>query len=167
MTGLSRVVLFAICCSSGATFAAESVSYTYDALGRLTKLQVAGGPKHGVQRSYVYDAANNRLGSGAITIAPPSSVSNVTSAGAVIGISVQGASSTGLVTFTENGTFLGSAYVQGGQASIVLEGFGLGTHTITASFSGDGINAPFSQVFTVKVQNLSWLPAVLQLLLSD
>jgi hypothetical protein len=166
MRGSSRAALLAVCiCCASVALAAESVSYSYDALGRMTKVQVAGGPANGVQRSYLYDAANNRTGLGFITITPPSSVSNVTSAGAVIGITLPGALSTGMVTFTENGVFLGSAYVYNGQASILLEGFALGTHTITAAFSGDGINAPFSQTFTVRVQNLSWLPAVLQILL--
>ena len=71
------------------------------------------------------------------------------------------------VTFSENGAFLGSAPVYDGQASIVLEGFSLGAHTITVSYSGDSANAPYTYTFTIKVQDLSWLPGVLQILLSD
>jgi hypothetical protein len=40
-------------------------------------------------------------------------------------------------------------------------------HTITATYSGDANNAPTTHTFTIKVQNLSWLPAVLEILLSD
>jgi len=71
------------------------------------------------------------------------------------------------VTFTENGTFLGSAPVSDGQASIFLQGFSLGTHTITATYSGDSDNPQRAFTFTVKVMNLSWLPAVLEVILSD
>lgn len=156
--------------------ASESISYTYDSLGRLTNVQVVGGPANGVQRSYSYDATDNRTffqvsgaaDTGSVTITPQGTVANVTSVGVVIGVNINGTPApTGEVTFTENGVFLGEAFIYSGQASIILEGFPPGTHTIKASYSGDGANAPYSFTFTVKVQNLSWLPAVLHLLLSN
>ena len=72
-----------------------------------------------------------------------------------------------MITFTENGVFLGSAYTFDNRASIFLEGLSIGTHTITVTYSGDGSNEPYSQTITIRVQNLSWLPAVLDLLLSN
>lgn len=158
------------------THAAETATYTYDVFGRLRKVQVSGGPANGVQRTFDYDATDNRIqiqvsgssNTGAFNISPLSAVANTTTAGVNLGISITGARSpTGVVTFTENGVFLGSASVIDGQARVFLEGFSLGIHTITASYSGDGVNSPYSRTFTIKVQNLSWLPAVLELLLSD
>jgi hypothetical protein len=40
-------------------------------------------------------------------------------------------------------------------------------HTIMATYSGDSSNAPYSFTFTIKAQNLGWLPAVLEILLSN
>jgi hypothetical protein len=174
-----RSLRLAVClgcaCFSAIAFAADTTSYTYDALGRLKNVQISGGPANGTQISTQYDAAGNRTqyvvsgstSSGGITIAPFGPSANQTSTGVVLGVHVSGQNATGTVTFTENGTFLGSTTVQSGDASIILEGFSVGTHTITVSYSGDVYNAPYSYTFTIKVQNLSWLPAVLEILLSD
>jgi hypothetical protein len=177
MRSLAKVLLLTpLAFWSVAGNAAETVTYTYDAFGRMTNAQVAGGPANGTQRSVGYDASDNRtsiLISGApsgppVAITHPGSVANAINDGVVIAVNVSGgAPVTGMVTFTENGVFLGSAYVYQGQASIFLEGFPRGTHTITASYSGDGGNGGFSYTFTVKVQNLSWLPAVLDIVLSE
>lgn len=155
--------------------AAETATYTYDVFGRLTQAQTTGGPSNGITRTYQYDATDNRTlfqltgaaGGGAVTITPQGTVVNTTPIGVTLTVTVSGSSPTGMVTFTENGVFLGVAFLYQGQASVILEGFSEGTHTITATYSGDGSNAPFVQTFTVKVQNLGWLPAVLELLLSD
>jgi hypothetical protein len=160
----------------GTCFAQETVSYTYDSLGRLKTVQTVGGPSSGMQRSYNYDPSGNRTllqvsgtaGSGAVTITAQGAVANETNVGVTLGVNITGSPApTGTVTFTEDGLFLGSAPVSNGQASVILEGFALGMHTITASYSGDGSNAPYSFTFTIKVQNLAWLPAVLQILLSN
>ena len=41
-------------------FAAETTTYTYDALGRLVTVARQDGPANGVSSTYAYDAANNR-----------------------------------------------------------------------------------------------------------
>lgn len=41
-------------------FAAETVTYTYDAKGRLVKVVRSGGPSNGVQTDYQHDKADNR-----------------------------------------------------------------------------------------------------------
>jgi hypothetical protein len=82
-------------------------------------------------------------------------------------VHVSASSSSGTVTFSENGVFLGSAWVIDGQGSIFLEGFANGVHSITATYSGDGTHAAQTTTFTIKVQDLRWLPAVLDLLLSN
>jgi hypothetical protein len=82
-------------------------------------------------------------------------------------VNVSGSATGGTVTFTESGTFLGIASVASGQAAISLDGFPTGTHTITVTYSGDGSHAPQVSTFTITVRDLRWLPAVLELLLSD
>jgi hypothetical protein len=154
--------------------AGETATYTYDVFGRLSNVQVSGGPRNNVQRSFLYDASDNftlvqvsgASNNGSVTLSSLGSVANANSEGAAIGVHISGSGSlSGMVTFTENGVFLGSAFVTDGEASVFLQGFSLGMHTIVASYSGDASNAPYSFTFTIKVQNLSWLPAVLQLLL--
>ena len=54
--------------------AAESVTYTYDALGRLIRTQRSGGPASGVDAQLQYDPAGNRTNvtvSGASSSSPP------------------------------------------------------------------------------------------------
>jgi len=160
--------------TSAAVGAAQSVTYTYDPLGRLTGVSITGGPGIGVSQSYGYDAAGNRLsqtasapGQTTVSLSVPSSTVNVTGSGVTLTVDVSGASAGGTVTFTENGVFLGIAYVSGGQAIISLDGFPTGPHAIKATYSGDGTFAPNVSSFTITVRDLRWLPAVLQLLLGD
>lgn len=168
------VMLIAYVCALDAT-RAETTTYSYDAQGRLVQVQTAGGPGSGVTQTYQYDSADNRVqyqvagspAQNAVTLSPSGPVVNATSAGVSLTVNVSGSSPSGTVTFTENGVFLGTAWVTGGQASLSLNGFPLGVHSITATYSGDGVNASQTATFSIKVQNLNWLPAVLQLLLSN
>ncbi len=41
--------------------AAETTTYSYDAKGRLTKVEHAGGPADRVTSTYTFDAADNRV----------------------------------------------------------------------------------------------------------
>lgn len=155
--------------------AAETISYSYDALGRLVRSEISGGSRHGVVQSYEFDSAGNRLqyqvtgaaNRSAITLSTPSPVANSIGSGVGISVNVAGGSPTGLVTFSERGVFLGSTWVVDGVASIFLENFPLGLHEITVAYAGDGTTLPQTTTLTIKVQNLSWLPAVLDILLSD
>ena len=45
---------------AGAAIAAETLTYRYDARGRLVKVERSGGPKSGAATNYSYDKANNR-----------------------------------------------------------------------------------------------------------
>jgi hypothetical protein len=56
------VFLCALCAGTliGPAWANETVTYTYDALGRLTQVSHAGTVNNGLQASYIYDAADNR-----------------------------------------------------------------------------------------------------------
>lgn len=40
--------------------AAETANYTYDALGRVVRVERSGGPSNGEQADYSYDPAGNR-----------------------------------------------------------------------------------------------------------
>ena len=51
--------MLALCLSAGAR-AAETITYNYDALGRLTKVEHAGTANDGVVAAYTYDKAGNR-----------------------------------------------------------------------------------------------------------
>jgi hypothetical protein len=46
--------------SSAAAFAAETITYTSDARGRLVQVQHAGTVNNGLQTSYTLDEADNR-----------------------------------------------------------------------------------------------------------
>jgi YD repeat-containing protein len=45
---------------SSPTQAAETITYTYDAKGRLTKVARTGSVNNNVQAQYTHDKANNR-----------------------------------------------------------------------------------------------------------
>jgi hypothetical protein len=160
--------------AAGGAQAAQTVSYVYDALGRLTEVQILGGPGNGVTEGSQYDAAGNRLnysvtapGQSTVTLTVTNPRVNISSAGGTLTVNVAGSSPGGTVTFTANGVFLGSAPVINGQASITVEGLVTGMHSIRATYSGDGVNAPQVATFDIKVQDLRWLPAVLHLLMAE
>lgn len=157
-------------CAGGLAQASQTVTYSYDALGRLVGTQAQGGSATGTTQSFQYDPAGNRTSYQVlmqVALSLNSPVANLTSAGAELKINLSNPSAGGTVTFTENGTFLGSTSVANGQASVILQGLSKGVHTITASYSGDGSDAAQTTIFSINVQNLSWLPAVLQLLLQN
>jgi hypothetical protein len=154
------LLITGVCISSA--HSAETLTYSYDVLGRLRAVQISGGPANGALRSYQLDAMGNRTqlqftvasGRSAVTFDTTDSGVDVTSMGVVVSVTLSGSESPGgVVTFSENGTFLGKAFVYDGQASVVLEGLSAGVHTITASYSGDDSNAPYSHTFTIKVQD--------------
>lgn len=92
-------------------------------------------------------------------------MANLTPTGATLRLNVSNPAAGGTATFTVNGQADGPVSVSNGQAIVIVEGLAAGTYTITASYSGDATDAPETTNFTIKVENLSWLPAVLQLLL--
>ena len=156
--------------ASGAAHAGQTVNYTYDALGRLTEVQSQSSSADGTTQIFHFDAAGNRTQYQLlkqVVLSMGSSVVNLTSTGADLRVNVNDPSATGTVTFTEGTTFLGSASVSNGVAAVILQGLTKGSHTITASYSGDGGHTPETVTFTVNVVNLSWLPAVLNLLLQN
>ena len=51
--------LLSLCCSVPAT-ASETVTYTYDAKGRLVKVERSGTVNNGVKAEYTHDKADNR-----------------------------------------------------------------------------------------------------------
>lgn len=155
-------------CASGVAYAGQTVTYTYDALGRLVQSQTQGGPGNGTTQVFKFDAAGNRTQYQAlveVALSMNSSTVNLTATGANLTVNVSSPSAGGTVTFSESGTVLGSASVANGKASVIIQGLAKGRQTITVSYSGDGSDTPQTTTFTINVQNLSWLPAVLQLLL--
>jgi YD repeat-containing protein len=56
-----RFALIAICgLSTTAAVATETITYTYDARGRLVQVQHSGTVNNGVSTTYAQDKANNR-----------------------------------------------------------------------------------------------------------
>lgn len=51
-------LVFALSC--GAAFAGETIDYTYDAQGRLVKVERSGTVNNNVDTDYEYDDADNR-----------------------------------------------------------------------------------------------------------
>ena len=45
---------------SATAFASETITYTYDAKGRLVRVQHSGGPAAGIDKQYLFDKADNR-----------------------------------------------------------------------------------------------------------
>lgn len=60
MRGLKLATAVTMLTLSGAALAAETVTYTYDARGRLVQVARSGSVNNGVTTGYTYDKANNR-----------------------------------------------------------------------------------------------------------
>jgi YD repeat-containing protein len=156
------LVIFATCSAA----LASTTTYQYDALGRLS-----GVTEGAASVNYSYDPAGNRTqkqtsGGTATAITMPSSSAVEHRGSVVLKVTVGGTSPGGAVSFYEGSTFLGSAPIASGVASVELIGLSRGSHTITARYSGDVTNAANSVSFPVKVVNLDWLPAVLEILMN-
>ncbi|WP_237741174.1 hypothetical protein [Novosphingobium sp. B-7] len=54
------LVGIAVVLSSGAATATETITYTYDAKGRLVKVVHTGTINSNIQTSYIHDKADNR-----------------------------------------------------------------------------------------------------------
>ncbi len=87
-----RQIVFAICLTVILTIvnatsvrAAEGAKYTYDALGRLTKIDQTSGPASGTNSTFTYDPAGNR------------------SSAVVSGATFSGAASGGVIVIPLNG----------------------------------------------------------------
>jgi len=151
----------------------ETVTYTYNALGRVTDMSTSGGVANGVRQKFSYDSGGNLtfqqtfgpLSPRSVAISP--TTTNVAAMGSStrFAVTLSGASPGGSVTFRIDERYVGSAVINNGRASIRVTGLGPGTYTVTATYAGDISNDPVKYTYTVKVRDLSWLPAVLELML--
>lgn len=58
---IRSILIFGIAASAAvAVHAAETITYTYDALGRLVQATRSGSVNNGASATYAYDPANNR-----------------------------------------------------------------------------------------------------------
>jgi len=164
LTKFAAVILALFGTCAGAF--AGTTSYQYDALGRIS-----GVTEGAAVVRYSYDPAGNRkqkqtTGGAATTLTIPSSTAVEHSGSVVLNVTVGGASATGTVNFYEGSTFLGSTTIIGGVATVELMGLTRGSHDFTITYSGDVANASNSIAFPIKIVNLDWLPAVLDILMN-
>ncbi len=66
---------------------------------------------------------------------------------------VTGTNPTGTVTFFDSGTPLGSVALVNGTATFPISSLGAGSHTLTATYSGDAANAPSTSSDLIQVVN--------------
>lgn len=61
MRTLRRAILLASCAfTASMAYASETITYTYDAKGRLIKVERSGTVNNGVKSEYQHDKADNR-----------------------------------------------------------------------------------------------------------
>ncbi len=60
MRSLVTLTAFAACLSAPVAHAAETITYTYDAKGRLVKVVHSGTVNNGVTTDYAHDKSDNR-----------------------------------------------------------------------------------------------------------
>lgn len=146
---------------------AATTSYQYDALGRLTTVDQGSG-----QTTYNYDFAGNRSSKQVTSITPTA----ITLAGQTTLVEKQGvvtltfnvgnSSASGNVSIYANAALIGTASVTNGVVTVAVTGLPVGPNSITLAYAGSGALAANSATVSVNVVNLSWLPAVLKLLLN-
>jgi len=59
---LKRLILSGMLVASTGAVASETINYTYDARGRLVRVQRSGSVNNNVTANYTYDNTNNRIG---------------------------------------------------------------------------------------------------------
>lgn len=74
---IGRYCVWATIALPGVAQASEAITYTYDALGRLTQSSTSGGVDNGLTAAYTLDPADNRIAY-TITGSPGSGVPDVT-----------------------------------------------------------------------------------------
>jgi hypothetical protein len=157
-------VAFALAANAGTS------TYSYDALGRLRRVDVVGA-QASMRQSYQYDVAGNRVGtkrsavSGPTGIIPVGNVASIVGGNVTLHVSVGGELAGGMISFYVNGSLIGVAPVINGVAEIVFQGMQPGDYSVHAVYDSDGHYDSATSDFIMKVRNLAWLPAVLELLL--
>jgi YD repeat-containing protein len=89
---------------AGVASAAETITYTYDARGRLVQVQRAGTVNDGLQTSYTIDKADNRTNKTTVVVPPPPPSFAVFNASGIEGATLQ-------FTVTKSGVAVGSLSV--------------------------------------------------------
>lgn len=125
---LIDTLIFAFLLSPSLTHA-ETMSYTYDALGRLTATSASGGPANGVHTTLGFDPAGNRTGYVGTNSAPPAlAVADA--------FAVEGDPQQGVLSFTVTRSGVSSAAVSVNYATSD------GNNTVSAGTTTAGIDYP-------------------------
>jgi hypothetical protein len=97
-------------------------------------------------------SASPRIVASSVTASDQTVVFEATTVSVSVQVAASGATSTGTVTVSEGGATLGSAGVAGGTATVSLpRTLTVGSHTLTASYSGDSAVAPGTTTFRLTV----------------
>lgn len=67
---IRSLILLSVLFMPSIAAAADTVTYTYDALGRLVAVSNTGGPNDGVDSAIAYDPAGNRTSYGVTGVKP-------------------------------------------------------------------------------------------------
>lgn len=126
----------------------------------LSTSVLTAGP-HTVTASYPGDALdlpasasiNVTVKNAAALILALSPAAPITGQSATISATVSPASATGTVQFQDGATVLGTATLSGGVASISTSALTAGSHTLTANYQGDALNAVASGTLPATVKN--------------
>jgi RHS repeat-associated protein len=150
--------------SDGASLGSASLSWASSSASTATfttSYPVGAGGNHTITAVYVGDSQN--AGSGPATVietinAPAATVSIASSSNPItvgqplrLTATLSPASSTGSVSFADGTTNLGTVQVSGGVAVLSTSQLSPGSHSITASYSGDPYNGPASATLTQTV----------------
>jgi YD repeat-containing protein len=142
------------CFTQQEVHAAETVAYTYDALGRLRVAAHAGSINNGVRVSFDFDAAGNRrsmMVTGATSSLQAQQLQALVGVPVMLGANLPDVSS-GEVTFFSAGRALGSAPVRAGRAELVTTFSEPGTHVVIMQYRSAYGGAPLAIAAPVLVK---------------
>ena len=81
-------------------------------------------------------------------------------------LTVGNSSTGGTVSVSMDGVFVATASVVNGTVTLQIPNASVGNHKIRVTYTGDANNLPTTFIFDAVVRDLSWLPAVLDLILN-
>lgn len=138
----TKIATFVLMASAQAALAADSVTYSYDAKGRLSGTAVTAGPQTGAASAYTHDDTHNRLSASVTLALAPGVVANAgfetpaLGAGFQYNPSVGGNSYVSLAGIAGNGSAWAFNPAPQGSQVAFIQGSGGSNGAITMNVSG-------------------------------